>query len=223
MGTIQGFHGIGCTYGFWLPNDERGSGSDFVRSAALAKFGPANPVNHRRSVARRAYDVEVRRMARAALRYPPVELSDAQIAAVGRGVARELERYAAAAVHAFVQLRNHFHFVCGPCRYDIRRFEGRLKGAATRQLLEEGIHPLQEFADREGNVPSPWGVKPWIVYLFTNEDVVRSIDYARENLVRARLPAQEYSFIVPYAGRVARGTRTPGAAGKTTPGAAHRR
>ena len=53
MSAVIGFHVIGCTYGFWLPNDERGSGSDFVRSAALVKFGPANPVGHRRSVARR--------------------------------------------------------------------------------------------------------------------------------------------------------------------------
>src|SRR5688500_18248712 len=51
MGKVIGFHIIGCTYGFWLPNDERGSGSDFVRSEALTRFGPANPVTHQRSVA----------------------------------------------------------------------------------------------------------------------------------------------------------------------------
>ena len=62
MGTVIGFHVIGCTYGFWLPNEERGSCSDFVRSDALAKFGPANPVDHSRFVARKKYDYEVRQM-----------------------------------------------------------------------------------------------------------------------------------------------------------------
>lgn len=127
MSQVIGFHVIGCTYGFWLPNDERGSGSDFVRSAALTKFGPANPVTHRRSVARRPYDVQIRKLARESLRYPAVEFNDAQIEAIGRGITREIEHYRAATMHSFVQLRNHFHFVCGPCRYDIRRFEGRLK------------------------------------------------------------------------------------------------
>jgi hypothetical protein len=208
MSGILGFHVIGCTYGFWLPNEERGSGSDLVRSDALAKFGPANPVTHRRSVARKPYDYEVRRMALQALRYPPVLLTNAQIAAVGRGVTREIETYSPAAMHAFVQLRDHFHYVCGPCRYDIRRFEGRLKGAATKQLLEEGIHPMQKFADKHGNIPSPWSVKPWVVYLFTRDDVVRSINYANDNLIRSRLAPQVHSFIVPYGG---------------TRGAAHRR
>ena len=220
MGSVVGFHIVCSTYGFWLPNDERGSGSDFVRALTLTKFGPANLVSHRRSVARRGFDREIRAMARGALRYPPVVLSDAQIACAGRGVARELERYGAATVHAFVLLRDHFHLVCGPCRYDVRRFAGRVKGAATRAMLAEGIHPLPKYRDEAGNVPSPWSVKPWVVYLWTNEDVVRSIEYARENLVRARLPEQEYSFVVPYAARVTRRT-TPGS-GRTS-GAAHRR
>jgi hypothetical protein len=65
-----GFHVICTTYGFWLPNDERGSGSDFVRAEHLTPFGPANPVSTRRSVAYRPFDWEVRRLARESLRYP---------------------------------------------------------------------------------------------------------------------------------------------------------
>ena len=75
-----------------------------------------------------------------------------------------------------------------------------MKGAATRQLLEEGLHPLQRFADHAGNVPSPWSVKPWVVYLFTNEDVERCVRYVKENLVRARMRPQAYSFVVSYGG-----------------------
>jgi hypothetical protein len=48
MGRVIGFHVVGCTYGFWLPNEERGSCSDFVRSEALTKFGPATGTSHRR-------------------------------------------------------------------------------------------------------------------------------------------------------------------------------
>jgi hypothetical protein len=198
MGKVIGFHIICCTYGFWLPNEERGSCSDFVRSDALTKFGPANPVSHSRSVARKPYDFEIRQLALQSLQYPPVLLTLDQIAAVGRGIAKELELFHAADVHAFVSLRDHLHAVTGPCRYDIRRFAGRLKGAATRRLREEGIHPMQKYMDAEGNVPSPWSVKPWVVYEFNDADMIRGIKYVNDNLTRAKLPPQEYPFIVPY-------------------------
>jgi hypothetical protein len=201
MGKVIGFHIIACTYGFWLPNDERGSGSDFVRSEALTKFGPANPVSHSRSVARKPYDFQIRQMARSSLRYPPVVLTLDQIASVGRGFAKELGIFAATVVFACAVLRDHFHLVTGPCRYDIRRFAGRMKGAGTKQLLEDRIHPMSKFTDAEGLVPSPWSVKPWVVYEFTDDDMLRAIKYVNDNVTRARLPAQNYHFVVPYRAR----------------------
>jgi hypothetical protein len=153
MSRVIGFHVIGCTYGFWLPNDQRGSGSDHVRSEALRAFGPATKVNHSRSVAHQPFEPQLRRLAREALKYPYVELNDAQIQSVCRAFAHEIETYRGGTLHALAILPNHFHFVCGFCRYDIRRFEGSLKGAATRQLIRDGLHPLQRFADPDGTVP----------------------------------------------------------------------
>lgn len=198
MSRVIGFHVIGCTYGFWLPNDQRGSGSDYVRKPSLRQFGPATLVTHRRSVAREPFDPEIRKLARESLMYPHVVFNREQIESICRGFAREIEQYRAAPMHALAQLPNHFHFVCGPCRYDVRRFEGRLKGAATRQLLEEGLHPLQSFRDKSGIIPSPWSVKPWVVYLFEPQDVTRSIEYVNRNLRRAGIFPQDHPFLVSY-------------------------
>ena len=38
---LHGFHVIFSTYGFWLPNDPRGSWSDWVRRWELVRFGKA--------------------------------------------------------------------------------------------------------------------------------------------------------------------------------------
>jgi hypothetical protein len=38
---ILASHVIFSTYGFWLPNDPRGSWSDFVGAWELFRFGPA--------------------------------------------------------------------------------------------------------------------------------------------------------------------------------------
>lgn len=35
------YHVVISFYGFWLPNDPRGSNSTFVRSSRLLPFGPA--------------------------------------------------------------------------------------------------------------------------------------------------------------------------------------
>jgi REP element-mobilizing transposase RayT len=204
---ILAFELISANYGFWLPNDERGSCSDFVRSDALTKFGPANPVSHRRSVAWKPFDIEMRELAQASLKYDPVVFNEEQILAVGRGMGSEIKRYGGV-IHAAAIMPRHTHLVVGPPRYDIRRFSGRLKGAATKQLIAEGIHPLANFPNEDGSLPSPWSVKPWVVYLFSNDDVVRANDYTVQNLVKARRPPQYWKFITEYAGR----PRTRGAA-----------
>lgn len=54
---ILASHVIFGTYGFWLPNDPRGSWSDFVGSWELARFGRATKVTTRRSLAREPHDV----------------------------------------------------------------------------------------------------------------------------------------------------------------------
>ena len=152
--SALGFHVVGTTYGFWLPNEERGSGSDFVRADHLTKFGPANPVSTRRSVAYVPHDPEIRRLARESLRYPYVEFNGEQARAVGRGFANEIQDYGGT-IHAFVILENHIHAVIGRHRYDVRRFVGRLKGAATKQLRAEGLHPLADYPLPDGSLPSP--------------------------------------------------------------------
>ena len=48
---LLGFHVILSAYGFWLPNDPRGSWSDFVWAWDLFRYGPATKVETRSSVA----------------------------------------------------------------------------------------------------------------------------------------------------------------------------
>src|SRR6188474_3471484 len=61
MDPVLAYHLIITTYGFWLPNDPRGSWSDYVRAWELFLFGgPATRTQERRSLARDPHDVAKR-------------------------------------------------------------------------------------------------------------------------------------------------------------------
>jgi hypothetical protein len=70
---VRAYHVIFTAYGFWLPNDPRGSWSNFVRSWELfLTGGPSTKVTTRQSLAQAPHDRAVRLRAKEALAYPPV-------------------------------------------------------------------------------------------------------------------------------------------------------
>jgi hypothetical protein len=75
---IIAHHVIFAAYGFWLPNDPRGSWSDFVGSWEPFRYGPATKTDATRSVAHRPHDTQKRLAAKKALKYPPVVFSGVQ-------------------------------------------------------------------------------------------------------------------------------------------------
>src|SRR3982751_1573357 len=84
---MLGWHLIFSAYGFWLPNDERGSGSVRVRAQHLYEAaGEATKEHTTHSVAHRPHDLRLQRIAKESLKYPAVELSDIQARAVARGI-----------------------------------------------------------------------------------------------------------------------------------------
>jgi hypothetical protein len=89
---ILGYHVIFTTYGFWLPNDPRGSWSDFVASWGLFRYGPATKTDARISVAKKPHDRQARLEAKTVLKYPAVEFDGEQARAVGLGIADKVRK-----------------------------------------------------------------------------------------------------------------------------------
>ena len=84
---ILAYHSIFGMYGFWLPNDPRGSGSDYIASWELFRYGPATKTDSRRSVAHRPLPPNWQREAKTALQWPPVSVTGQQALAIGEGFA----------------------------------------------------------------------------------------------------------------------------------------
>ena len=189
---VIAYHVIFSTYGFWLPNDPRGSWSDFVGTWELVRFGRATKVDTRRSVAAVAHDTRLRSEAKHALKHAPVVLTGEQALAVGRGFAQAV-RESGYAVHACAILPEHVHLVLGHSDRTVGRIVGHLKTRARQYLARDGLWP-------DPQRPA-WGKKNWKVFLYTPEDVRRAIAYVEANPEREGKPRQRWSFVVPFAPR----------------------
>jgi len=194
--VIAGYHVIFGAYGFWLPNDPRGSWSDFVGSLELLRYGPATKTTEKKSLAHREHDRAFRLRAKSALKYPPVRFNGFQARAVARGLARYFERVSIPVWSCAVML-DHVHLVIGTPAFSIEQLVIQLKGSATEQLLRENIHPMARYASPDGRIPKCWVRGQWKVFLAPT-DVTRAIQYVKDNPVKAGFRKQEWSFVVPY-------------------------
>jgi REP element-mobilizing transposase RayT len=194
MLPVLAYHLIITTYGFWLPNDPRGSWSDFVRAWELQKFGPATKTTERRSLARDPHDRKLRLEAKKHLARPPVEFSGLQARAVARGFAAYVEK-SGCVIYACAIMPCHIHMVVARHRYSIEKVATMLKGAATKQLLAEGLHPFADDAYRDGTLPTPWARKSWSCFLDSSEDIDRAICYTDGNPTKEGKHLQKWSFV----------------------------
>jgi REP element-mobilizing transposase RayT len=194
---ILAYHSIFSAYGFWLPNDPRGSWSDFVRSWELLRFGDATKVSTRHSVARAEHDVQARLSAKQALKYPPVVFAGRQARAIGRGFAEAVAE-ARYVLYACSILPEHVHVVIARHGRKVEQIVGHLKARATQRLKTENLHPLEGHRQTDGSPPSPWGRRGWNVFLDDPDEVRRAIRYVQENPLKEGKPRQRWSFVTQW-------------------------
>jgi REP element-mobilizing transposase RayT len=199
--VILAYHAIFGAYGFWLPNDPRGSWSSFVRSYELYLLGgAATKTNERRSLAYDPHDRARRESAKRALKYPPVVFTGKQAVSIGRGFAAQVAK-SGYIIHACAVMPDHVHLVVKRHHYDIEQVVNLMKGAATRRLLDDDMHPMWRFRDAEEHVPSCWAERSgWQVYLETEEAILRAIQYVEQNPVGAGLKRQHWKLVTPFRG-----------------------
>jgi REP element-mobilizing transposase RayT len=195
---IHGYHVIWPAYGFWLPNDPRGSWSETVYAWELLRYGQST-----KSIERIVIDSEQyarwRSEAQRALKHPPVSFSDQQILQIGLGFQSYIQK-SKLTVWACSILREHVHLVLGRHKYKAEVAANLLKGAASKQILSTHSHPMQSYSRGLSRLPSMWGEGQWIVYLDTEEAILNAIRYVNENPIREGLCQQNWGFVTRFEG-----------------------
>jgi len=195
--NILGFHFIFSAYGFWLPNDPRGSWSETVREYELRRFGPATKVTTTRSVAGRPHDHHLRQRAKQSLRYQPLKFTGQQALVIAKGFADAMTERDYR-VNALAILPDHVHLLMTYNRRPVDQIASHLKAKSTKLLSQQNLHPLIQFVSAKGRVPSPWARNYWCPFIRTAQHMRAAIRYVQQNPVKAGLREQRWSLVTPY-------------------------
>jgi len=197
VAMVIAYHVIYSMYGFWLPNDPRGSWSDFVGSWELFRYGPATKVEDYRSYAHDPHDRTRRLEAKSALKYPPVVLTGRQALSVATGFA-DVARRSGYHIYACAVLPDHGHLVIGRHHYKVEQVVRRLKQAAGRQLDLDELHPFAGLTARRGALPTPFAENCWHCFIDNDKYARAAIRYTENNPLKEGKPRQRWSFVEPW-------------------------
>ena len=197
---VHGYHIVLPHYGFWLPNDPRGSWSEFVASWEIARFGDTTRHLEQRTLAMlSANEVALREAARQALLYPPVALSGDQALSIANGFKAQATK-SDYAIWACSILPEHTHPVIARHCYKAEQIANLLKGDATHRLIADGIHPLRQYAKPDKRPPGMWARNQWKSFLDSDEAIENAINYVIENPIKEGKPRQNWRWLTPYTG-----------------------
>jgi hypothetical protein len=136
---VIAYHIIFGAYGFWLPNDPRGSQSKYVFAPRLSLFGP--PTRVREDTRLSPAEAERLRVMQAELQRPPVRFAPPQIDAIGEGFGQVVSRLGLV-FYAAALMPDHVHVVAARQEMYAEDIAGYLKRAGSRQLRKAGVHPF---------------------------------------------------------------------------------
>jgi REP element-mobilizing transposase RayT len=188
-GTVLAYHLVWTAYGWWLPNDLRGSMSRFVASDVLKQLGELHYGRKRvqpagRSI-RQFYEIASDLLKFSLLTFTPAERT--LIATAFDHVIRTCGYtcYACAVMpdHVHLLVRKHKH----KAEEMIANFQEASRDHVRRAGGRELNHPV-------------WGGPGWKVFLDSPEDIERTERYVGQNPIRIGMAPQRWHFVTRYDG-----------------------
>ena len=190
------YHAVLSAYGFWLPNDPRGSWSDFVHAWDLFRSGgPATKVSARRSHAHDPHDRASRLAAKAHLKYSPARFDPPARRSIGSGFAQACAEFGFV-LHAAAIGFDHAHLIIArDARRPVEQIVAVLKARATARMKADGTHPMRHHP----GCPTAWASGCWSVFIDDARQLRNAIAYVERHPMKEGLPPQHWSFVTPPA------------------------
>jgi REP element-mobilizing transposase RayT len=190
---VYAFHLTWTTYGYWFPNDPRGSWSEEVwepRLLDVRELDDQRFVMTPRETPPEQLQ-EFMNAARATLRHPAVLLDPSEFDVAAQGFAEIVNKWNLW-VLALAVLPHHVHILARRHWQTYERVVNALKGKSAQRVREGRGIPYA--ARRSERVPI-WTIGYWVRYV-PDEVVAEGVAaYIEENPVKHGLPPQKWAFV----------------------------
>jgi REP element-mobilizing transposase RayT len=176
-------------YGWWLPNDPRGSTSRTIRNDLVGELGELHFGRKQIQPARR----EVREfyaLAANALQHPLLSFPTNQFTVVAEAIGHAVQE-CDYTCYACAVMPDHIHMVIRKHRDLAEDMIENIQSLSRKRLMEVGLR---------GEDHPTWTRGGWKVFLDHPDDVARTVRYVEENPVKIGLPRQQWDFVAQYDG-----------------------
>jgi len=184
---VIAYHLIWTAYGWWLPNDPRGSMSRSIRNEMVEELGAL----HRGRKRIQPVSADIRRFyneAKDRLCHPLITLDKNETQAVAEAFLATVSGHKYTC-YACVIMPDHIHLVIRKHKHKAEQMIANFQSASRLRLRDlhlcEPDHPV-------------WGGPGWKVFLDHPKDVRRTIHYIEGNPTKRHQPPQQWDFVTPY-------------------------
>jgi REP element-mobilizing transposase RayT len=186
---VVGHHLVWTAYGWWLPNDPRGSSS---KEIIVERIGELGELHYGRKPIQPSLE-EVRdfhQRARQVLSYPVLAFDEEDVSVIADSFADTIQgrRYTCSACAVMPE---HVHLLIRIHRDKAEQMLAALQDASREALVT---------ARRRFDWHPVWGGRGWKVFQFSRADMERAVRYVDNNPLERGLPAQHWPFVTPYNG-----------------------
>lgn len=184
---VIAYHLVWTAYGWWLPNDPRGSGSTIVHSPSLDGLGPLHLGRKQNQPTNR----EVRdfyAQAQTRLHYPHLTFDGPAIASAARGLATSINQNQYTC-YACAIMPDHVHMVLRKHKHSAEEMIENLQTQSRKQFVADG------FCDADHPV---WTLGGWRGFLDRPRAVNWAVDYVECNPLEIGRPKQCWPFVSEY-------------------------
>jgi REP element-mobilizing transposase RayT len=187
---VAGYHLIWTVYGYWLPNDPRGSTSEEIRVEPIEALGEIH--YGRKPVQPSSKEIrEFHQQAQDILKHPVLTFNDDEIEIVGRTIGEIIaeQQYTC---YACAVMPDHVHLLIRRHRDKaeemIALFQVRTRTALIATEKRTPIHPV-------------WTAGPgWKTFINSRRQFEAEIVYIRQNPRKIGRAEQEWDFVKRYNG-----------------------
>lgn len=180
-------HIMWTAYGWWLPNDPRGSTSIEVYTPQIAELAPLHFGRKRIQPASR----DIRKFyqqARERLQFPLLKILEADRRAIACAFAESIAQHRYTC-YACVIMPDHVHLLIRKHKQQAEEMIENLQHESRSRLSSDGL--------RVTDHPT-WTKGGWKVFLDHPDEIWRTIDYIESNPDPWKLPRQSYEFVTKY-------------------------